>query len=342
MDQINKDQLPYSPIHSFDDTLINEFINHFKLVKIMRFLVTGGAGFLGSTLANRLIKDGHQVHVLDDLSTGNITHLRPEIEFTEGDVNDIPLLWSLLRDVDCVYHLAARVAVAQSVLHPRDYNHVNVGGTVSLMEAMRDTGVRRVVFTSSGAIYGRLPTQPVHENDAPQPVSPYAVSKWAAEQYIHTIGQLWQIETVALRIFNAYGPNQSLPISHPPVVPRFLQQVLTGGSVVIFGDGSQTRDFVYVTDVVEAMVTASQAQSVNRQIINIGSGKEITINQIVEQIEQVTGKKAHRLYTNSQQSGVPRLVADISRAQSLLGFRPLVDFTAGLKRIMKEDSRFGK
>lgn len=310
------------------------------MVDNMRFLVTGGAGFLGSALANRLASDGHQVQVLDDLSNGSTDILHPSITFTQGDVDDIPLLWSLLRDVDCVYHLAARVSVAQSVLHPRDYNRVNVGGTVSLMEAMRDTGVRRVVFASSGAIYGRLTTQPVHENDPPLPVSPYAVSKWAAEQYIHTIGQLWEIETVALRIFNAYGPNQSLPISHPPVVPRFLQQVLTGGSVVIFGKGTQTRDFVYVTDVVEAMVTAAQAQSVNRQIINIGSGKEISIDQIVNQIEQVTGKKAHRLYNTDHVSGVPRLVADISRAQSLLGFRPLVDFATGLKRILRQDSRF--
>lgn len=310
------------------------------MVDALRYLVTGGAGFLGSALANRLAKAGHQVQVLDDLSNGSPATLHSSIAFTQGDVDDIPLLWSLLRDVDCVYHLAARVSVAQSLLHPRDYNRVNVGGTVSLMEAMRDTGVRRVVFTSSGAIYGRLANQPVHEDDPPQPVSPYAVSKWAAEQYIRAIGELWQIETVALRIFNAYGPNQGLPVSHPPVVPRFLQQVLTGGSVVIFGDGTQTRDFVYVTDVVEAMVTASQAKSVNRQIINIGSGEEITINQIVDQIEKVTGKRAHRLYNEAQPSGVPRLVADIERAKTLLGFRPLVDFTTGLKRLLKEDKRF--
>lgn len=308
----------------------------------MNFLVTGGAGFLGTALANRLVRDGHSVHVLDDLSNSTPDNLHESVQFTQGDVDDIPLLWSLLRNIDCVYHLAARVSVAQSVMHPRDYNRVNVGGAVSLMEAMRDTGVRRVVFTSSGAIYGRLAKHPVHEDDTPKPVSPYAVSKWAAEQYIHTIGALWEIETVALRIFNAYGPGQSLPVSHPPVVPRFLQQVLTGGSVVIFGDGQQTRDFVYVTDVVEALVSAAHAKSVNRQIINIGSGTELTIDEVVDQIEAVTGKRAHRLYNSDKVSGVPRLVADISRAQTLLGFRPLVSLSTGLKRILREDARFKK
>ncbi|MCP5098704.1 MAG: NAD-dependent epimerase/dehydratase family protein [Chloroflexi bacterium] len=306
----------------------------------MQFLVTGGAGFLGTALANRLVLDGHAVHVLDDLSSGKADGLRPEIEFTHGDVDDIPLLWSLLQRVDCVYHLAARVSVAQSLLHPRDYNRVNVGGTVSLMEAMRDTGVRRVVFTSSGAVYGRQPQQPVHEADTPMPDTPYAVSKWAAEQYIHTIGELWQIETVALRIFNAYGPRQSLPVSHAPVVPRFLQQAMTGGSVVLFGNGEQTRDFVYVTDVVDALVSAALATAVNRQVINIGSGVETSIETLVSHIEQAAGKSVNRLTNQEKTGGVPRLVADISRARMLLGFQPFVSLEDGLKRMLREDKRF--
>ncbi|MEJ2748737.1 MAG: NAD-dependent epimerase/dehydratase family protein, partial [Anaerolineae bacterium] len=291
----------------------------------MRFLVTGGAGFLGAALANRLATDGHHVRVLDDLSNGSSVHLHPAIDFTKGDVDDIPLLWSLLHDVDCVYHLAARVSVAESHLHPREYNRVNVGGAVSLMEAMRDTGVQRVVFTSSGAIYGRQPQQPVHENAIPHPDSPYAVSKWSAEQYIHTIGELWEIETVALRIFNAYGPRQSLPVSHAPVVPRFLQQAVTGGSVVVFGDGRQTRDFVYVDDVVAALVSAAMARQVNRQIINIGSGQETSLNELVEKMETAVNHSINRIYNREKEGGVPRLAADISRAQQLLGFRPLIN-----------------
>lgn len=306
----------------------------------MRFLVTGGAGFLGAALANRLARAGHDVVVLDDLSNGNASHLDTAVTFHQGDVDDVPRLWSLLQGVDCVYHLAARVSVAQSIHHPRDYTRVNVGGTVGLMEAMRDTGVRRVVFTSSGAVYGRLPDQPVHENDQPQPDSPYAVSKWAAEQYIHTIGQLWAIETVALRIFNAYGPRQSLPVSHAPVIPRFLQQVLTGGSVVIFGDGRQTRDFVYVEDVVAALVAAATAVNVNRQVINIGSGVETSLDALVDQMEAVTGRSVNRIYNGEKSGGVPRLVADVSRAQTLLGFRPLTTLAAGLRRTLQEDERF--
>lgn len=306
----------------------------------MKFLVTGGAGFLGSALANQLAYAGHQVHVLDDLSNGRQQYLNQPITFTQGDVDNVPLLWSLLEGVDCVYHLAARVSVAQSLHHPRDYNRVNVGGTVSLMEAMRDTGVCRVVFASSGAVYGRQPQQPVHEDDLPQPDSPYAVSKWAAEQYIHTIGHLWGLETVALRIFNAYGPNQSLPLSHAPVIPRFLQQILTGGSVVLFGNGRQTRDYVYVDDVVAALVTAATAKQINRQVINIGSGVETSVLELVQAIESVTGRSANLLLNPEKTGGVPRLVADISRAQTLLGYRPFTSLADGLTKLWREDGRF--
>jgi UDP-glucose 4-epimerase len=306
----------------------------------MKFLVTGGAGFLGAPLANRLAADGHSVAVLDDLSNGRSTDLAPEVRFTQGDVDNVPLLWSLLQEIDCVYHLAACVSVPQSILHPREYNRVNVGGTVSLMEAMRDTGVRRVVFTSSGAVYGHQERQPVREVDSPQPDSPYAVSKWAAEQYIHTIGELWGIETVALRIFNAYGPRQSLPVSHAPVVPRFLHQVLTGGSVMIFGNGRQTRDFVYVDDVVEVLLRAATAQHINRQVINIGSGKETSIQELVQYVEQVTGRHANVINNSQKSGGVQHLAADIGRARQLLGFNPQTNLLAGLRLTLNQDPRF--
>ncbi len=179
----------------------------------MNFLITGAAGFLGSALANRLVREGHQVRGLDDLSTGDPQKLAPGVLFTRGDVNDRPKLWTLLQEVDCVYHLAARVPVAESLLYPREYNAANVGGTVSLMEAMRDVGVRRVVLISSGAVYGDQGDQPLHEDAPPDPHSPYAVSKLAAEYYVRTIGDLWGIETVCLRVFNAYGPGQHLPAS---------------------------------------------------------------------------------------------------------------------------------
>ncbi len=306
----------------------------------MRFLITGGAGFLGTALARRLIDESHDVRVIDDLSSGDRVGLPAETHFTRGDINNIPLLWTVLQDVDCVYHLAARVSVAQSILYPRDYNLTNVGGTVSLMEAMRDAGIRRVVLASSGAIYGRQPRQPVRESDPPAPDSPYAVSKWAAEQYVHTIGELWGIETVALRIFNAYGPGQHLPASHAPVVPRFMKAIMSGGSVVIFGDGKNSRDFVYVSDVVEALVRAATVESVNRQVLNVGSGVETMVEQLIAVMEEVSGQSANRVWNREKPGGVRRLVADIEQAHGLLGFEPKVSLHDGLERLLAEDRRF--
>jgi len=307
----------------------------------MRFLITGGAGFLGSALANRLVSDRQDVRVLDDLSNGDRNSLNASVHFTRGDVNDIPLLWTMLQDVDCVYHLAARVSVAQSVLYPRDYNHVNVGGTVSLMEAMRDAGISRVVLTSSGAIYGQQDDQPVRESDPPKPDSPYAVSKWASENYVHTIGQLWGIETVALRIFNAFGPGQQLPVSHAPVVPGFMNAVLTGGSIVIYGDGEQSRDFIFVDDVVDALVNAATAMNISRKVINIGSGNETSVKELASLIEAVAGRKAARVWNRQKTGGVKRLVADIAMAREYLGFRPSRSLDEALRLTLEMDPRFG-
>jgi UDP-glucose 4-epimerase len=306
----------------------------------MRFLVTGGAGFLGATLANYLARDDHQVRVLDDLSAGNRDRLDERVLFTRGDVADRPKLWTLLQDVDCVYHLAARVQVPESILYPREYNEVNVGGTVSVMEAMRDAGVRRVVFTSSGAVYGEQAEQPVREDQIPNPQSPYAVSKLAAEYYVRTIGALWGIETVILRIFNAYGPGQNLPASHPPAVPRFLRQALGGGSLVVFGGGGQTRDFVYVDDVVEALAAAATASDVDRRVINVGTGHETSVNDLVVLVAQATGQEVEVLRSPAESGGVSRLCADISIAHRLLEYEPRIDLAKGLRLTLERDPRF--
>ena len=306
----------------------------------MRTLITGGAGFLGSALANRLAGEGHTVLVLDDLTAGDARQLGPAVLLTRGDVRDVPKLWSLLQQVDCVYHLAARVRVPESIYYPRDYNEVNVGGTVSVMEAMRDTGVRRVVFASSAALYGEQAEQPIKESQPPRPNSPYGVSKIAAEYYVSTLGALYEIETVSLRIFNAYGPGQDLPPSYPPVIPQLLRQAQTGGSLVIFGDGNQTRDFVYVQDVVDALLLAATVGEANRAVINIGSGTSICINELAELVGRVTGREVGLLHNQAHSGGVCRLVADVTLAEKLLGWRPSTGLEEGLGRILAQDPRF--
>jgi len=306
----------------------------------MNFLITGAAGFLGSALANQLSREGHLVRGLDNLSSGEPQALFEDVHFTRGDVNDRPKLWTLLQDIDCVYHLAARVLVAESLLYPREYTDVNVGGTVSLMEAMRDVGVRRVVFASSGAVYGDQQEQPLREDASPFPRSPYAVSKLAAEYYVRTIGSLWGIETVCLRIFNAYGPGQHLPPSHPPVVPNWLQKAVRGGSLVVHGDGKQTRDFIYVNDVVRALVAAATALDIDQQVLNVGSGKETRMRDLAQMILDITGSQAEILYTPRNDPGVSRMCADTALAAKMFGFQPRTSLEEGLKLTMKEDERF--
>jgi UDP-glucose 4-epimerase len=295
---------------------------------------------LGSALANRLAREGHQVRGLDDLSTGDPQALSPDVLFTRGDVNDRPKLWTLLQDVDCVYHLAARVLVAESILYPREYNAVNVGGTVSLMEAMRDVGVRRVVLISSGAVYGDQGAQPLREDAPLNPRSPYAVSKLCAEYYVRTIGDLWNIETVVLRVFNAYGPGQHLPPSHPPVIPNFLRQAVRNGTLVIHGDGNQTRDYVFVDVVVNEMVAAATAPGVNRAIINVGAGTETISRELANLVQHITKSNAEVVYSPRTDPGVSRMCADLTLAREQLGYRPRVSLEEGLRLTLERDTRF--
>jgi len=308
----------------------------------MRFLITGAAGFLGSPLANMLVADKHTVIGLDDLSTGNPERLSPEVNLIRGDVSDRPKLWSLLQEVDCVFHLAARVIVPESILYPREYNQVNVGGTVALMEAMRDVGVRRVIFISSGTIYGNQSVQPLKETCRVNPRSPYAVSKLAAEYYIRTIGDLWGIETVCLRVFNTYGPGQRMPPTNAALIPYCLHQALENGTIVIHGDGKQTRDYVYVEDVVNAMVSAAVTPDINHLIINVGSGQEASVTEVVNLVLKVTGKKPEVIYHSQHDSGPSRMSADLGLARKKLNYNPRITLENGLRLTIEKDSRFMK
>ncbi len=306
----------------------------------MNYLITGGAGFIGRHLANRLAALGHNVRVIDDLSAGEKESLDKRVLFTRGDVRDQPKLWTLLHDIDVVYHLAAKVSLPQSVLYPREYNDVNVGGTVALMEAMRAIGAPRIVMASSGTIYGDQKRQPVDENVLPDLRTPYAVSKLASEHYIFTLGRHFGIQAVALRIFNAYGPGQALPPAYPPVVPQLLNRILQGGSVVVFGDGRQTRDYVYVNDVVDALIAAGQMDGLDGEVINIGSGVETSVNELIGLIEEVVGRRAHVLYNEERSGGVRRMVADVEKAGRLLAFHPQKSLLEGLRHTIEKDERF--
>ncbi len=309
-------------------------------MSFMNFLITGAAGFLGADLANRLLREDHHVRGLDDLSTGDSQAISPEVLFTRGDVNDRPRLWTLLQDVDCVYHLAARVSVPESMIYPREYNAVNVNGTVTLMEAMRDVGVRRVVFISSGAVYGDQGEQPLRETAIPNPRSPYAVSKLASEYYVRTIGDLWGIETVSLRVFNAFGPGQHLPPSHPPVIPYFLRQAIRGGTLVVHGEGTQTRDYVFLDDVVSAMIAAATAPDLDNLVINIGSGTETSIRELVRLVLEITGGGPEVIYNPRTDPGVSRMCADLTLAREKLGYQPRISLADGLRLTLERDAKF--
>jgi UDP-glucose 4-epimerase len=306
----------------------------------MNFLVTGGAGFLGAALSNRLARQGHNVRVLDDLSAGEPGRLVPEVHFTRGDINDRPMLWTLLQEVDCVYHLAAKVSVPESILFPRDYNTVNVGGTVTLMEAARDAHTKRVVLISSGAVYGEQGIPEIKETVIPQPRSPYAVSKIAAEYYTRTIGAIAGIESVCLRVFNAYGPGQRITASHPPIIPNFLKQALNNGTLVIHGDGNQTRDYVYVDDVVNAMVSAGTVLGIDQEVINIGSGVETSVRELANKVITLTGTKPEEVYNPRLSGGISRISADISLAGKLLNYTPLIPLEMGLRLTLEKDPQF--
>jgi len=306
----------------------------------MNILITGAAGFLGSALANRLILEGHQVHGFDDCSSGDPSSLKPEIFFTRGDVNDRPKLWAVLQGVDLVFHLAARVSVPESILFPRDYNQTNVGGTVTLMEAIRDVGIKRLVFISSGAVYGDQKNQASREDSQVKPRSPYAVSKLAAEYYVRTIGAAINVETVVLRVFNAYGPGQHIPPVHAPVIPSFIRQSVRNGTIVINGDGSQTRDYVYVDDVVTAMVAAGTAPKINNMVINVGSGQSTSVKEMVKKVLEITGGKPQVISNPRAEGGISFLKADIGLAAKKLNYKPSIDLETGLRMTLERDPHF--
>lgn len=302
------------------------------------WLVTGGAGFIGGHIVERLVGDGRRVRVLDDLSTGrreNLASVAKRIELIEGDIRDAATVGRAMRDVEAVLHLAARASVPRSIEQPVETNEANVSGTLNLLIAARDAGVRRFVYSSSSSAYGETPKLPKQESDTPEPLSPYAVSKLAAEHYCACFAKVYGLQTVSLRYFNVFGPRQDPNSPYAAVLPAFLSRMTRGQRPVVFGDGEQSRDFCYIDNVVEANLLAATAAGVSGEAVNIACGERTTLNEIVAIINRQLGTDLPAEYREPRPGDVKHSLADISAARKVIGYEPKVLFAEGLRRTVE-------
>jgi nucleoside-diphosphate-sugar epimerase len=301
----------------------------------VKALVTGGAGFIGSHIASRLIEDGHEVRVLDNFSTGdraNLAALDGSFDLVEGDMQSYERAHNAVQGCEVVFHQAALPSVPRSIQDPLTSNSANVVGTLNLLLASRDSDVRRVVFASSSSIYGADKTLPKREDLPSMPISPYAVAKQAGEAYCRSFSNVYGLETVALRYFNVFGPRQDPLSQYSAVIPRFITALLRGESPVVYGDGEQSRDFTYIDNVVDANLRAAAAEGVEGQTFNIACGDRISLNRLLEEIRGIVGSDVEATYRDPRQGDVKHSLADISRAREQLGYEPLVGFNEGLQR----------
>ncbi|MFB3883003.1 MAG: SDR family oxidoreductase [Armatimonadota bacterium] len=299
-----------------------------------RYLVTGGAGFIGSHIVDALVARGDSVVVLDNLSTGKLANLeqsRERIDFVEADLRNPEALSAACRGVDCVFHHAAIASVPRSVEHPIASNEVNASGTLGLLVAARDAGVRRVVYAGSSSAYGDAASMPVTEQTPVAPLSPYAVSKHIGELYCQVFSRLYGLETVVLRYFNVFGPRQDPASEYAAVIPKFITALQRGQSPVIFGDGEQTRDFVYVGNVVEANLLASSGAAAPGRVLNIAGGARTSLNALVAAMQRVTEVSVAPTYAPPRPGDILHSFADISRARELLGYQVTVPLDEGLR-----------
>jgi nucleoside-diphosphate-sugar epimerase len=297
-------------------------------------LVTGGAGFIGSHLAERLLRDGWRVRVLDNFSTGseaNLAAVRDDVELLRGDVRDADLCGRACRGADSVFHLAAMVSVPQSVAEPRLSHAVTLDGTLNVLAAAREQGVRRVVFSSSASVYGNADAVPTSEDAPLRPQSPYATAKAAGEFYCRNFYELYGMETVVLRYFNVFGPRQNALSGYAAAVPAFVRAAALGQPPTVYGDGLQTRDFVYVENVVRANVLAALAGSAPGQGFNVGCGLGISLLRLLEELEALCGAPLRPEFRPARPGEARHSVAEIGRARRVLGYEPEIDLTAGLR-----------
>ena len=300
----------------------------------MHYLVTGGAGFIGSNTVDELVRRGHNVVVLDDLSSGKVQNLSGatgKIELLQHSITDLDKLREACRGVDYVLHLGARTSVPRSVKNPLETNCINVDGTLNVLVAARDAKVKRVVFAGSSAVYGETPTLPKREDMPPAPISPYGVSKFAGEIYGQVFQRCYGLEFVSLRYFNVFGPRQDPGSAYSGVLSLFNQAVLDGTQPVVYGDGEHSRDFTYVGNVVEANLLACEAKGAAGLAINIGTGSRYTLNQTLALLEKITGRPAKAKYAPPREGDIRDSQADIARARDVLGYNPRFGFEEGLK-----------
>jgi nucleoside-diphosphate-sugar epimerase len=300
-----------------------------------KVLVTGGGGFIGSHLVDRLLRDGHPVRVLDNFATGhrhNLAEVDGEIELVEGDIQSYERVHNAVRGCEVAFHLAALPSVPRSIQDPLTSTASNVTGTLNVLLAARDEGVRRVVFASSSSVYGPQRELPQREDAAARPVSPYAVSKLAAEGYCRAFTQVYGLETVAVRYFNVFGPRQDPLSQYAAVIPRFITAALNDESPVIFGDGEQSRDFTYVENTVDGTIQAAGADGVAGETFNLACGEATTLNELLDHIRELSGKTVEATYTDPRPGDLPRSLADISRAREALGYEPAIDIRSGLEK----------
>jgi len=296
-------------------------------------LVTGGAGFIGSHLVEGLLERGESVRVLDNFSTGrreNLAGFMDRIKLIEGDLNDADALSEAIEGVEVVYHEAALASVPRSVANPIATNRANVDGTVALLWAAKEAGVRRVVFAASSSAYGDSPEFPKTEGIVPQTLSPYAASKVACEMYMQAFGECYELETVRLRYFNVFGPRQDPASQYAAAIPLFITAILEGRSPIVYGDGEQSRDFTYVRNVVRANLLAADAPGAPGRVFNIGCGSSVSVNRVIAEIKRIVGKEVPSDYQPPRVGDVRNSEADITLAREVLGYEPEVSFEEGL------------
>jgi nucleoside-diphosphate-sugar epimerase len=303
-----------------------------------RYLVTGGAGFIGSHIVRRLVGQGELVQVVDNLSTGQpirLKDVRHSIEFVEGDLADERVSDEVVKGVDFVLHQAAVPSVQRSVRDPIGTNRSNVTATLNILESCRKAGVRRFVYAASSSAYGDTEVLPKTEEMNPNPLSPYALQKLVGERYCKLYYDLYGLETVSLRYFNVFGPDQDPHSEYSAVIPKFIAKLLAKESLTIYGDGEQSRDFTYVENVVEANLLALRATEAPGSVCNIGCGERISLNQLIRLLEEIVGAKANVNYTASKAGDVRHSLADVTQARRLLGYEPKVMVKGGLRRTVQ-------